>query len=252
MPAEMKARIAARQGKRGKQKQGPPYKAPITVKYKGASLSEETIERLARGFAHRIKAAASKKTAPYQQTRRGKRPIRAHNLLKKASQPGQDLRLPVMGGTKFPTADSTGFAKGLLDKSKSNTEAGPNPTMKSLAPTGPKIPDVVPSAPGSINSMPKVGADMSISNDPLVQYLARQAQEKRAAVMEDNENVMVDSPKEEEVTSRPPEPPKEVVDKGVGDWKAYLAAAFDKKTTKKKYDDKDHPKGGVDKVLRSA
>jgi hypothetical protein len=29
MPAEMKARIAARQGKRGKQHQGPPYKAPI-------------------------------------------------------------------------------------------------------------------------------------------------------------------------------------------------------------------------------
>ena len=29
MPAEMKARIAARQGKPGKQKQGPPYKGPI-------------------------------------------------------------------------------------------------------------------------------------------------------------------------------------------------------------------------------
>lgn len=30
MPAEKKARIAARQGKKGKQKQGPPYKGPIT------------------------------------------------------------------------------------------------------------------------------------------------------------------------------------------------------------------------------
>lgn len=30
MPAEMKARIAARQGKPGKQKQGPPYKGLIT------------------------------------------------------------------------------------------------------------------------------------------------------------------------------------------------------------------------------
>ena len=30
MPAEMKARIAARQGKPGSQKQGPPYKGPIT------------------------------------------------------------------------------------------------------------------------------------------------------------------------------------------------------------------------------
>lgn len=33
MPAEMKARIAARQGKPGKQKQGPPYKGPITSEY---------------------------------------------------------------------------------------------------------------------------------------------------------------------------------------------------------------------------
>lgn len=30
MPAEMKARIAARQGKPGKQKQGPPYKGPLS------------------------------------------------------------------------------------------------------------------------------------------------------------------------------------------------------------------------------
>lgn len=30
MTAEMKARIAARQGKKGKQKQGPPYKGPLT------------------------------------------------------------------------------------------------------------------------------------------------------------------------------------------------------------------------------
>ena len=33
MPAEMKARIAARQGKPGKQHQGPPYKAPINETY---------------------------------------------------------------------------------------------------------------------------------------------------------------------------------------------------------------------------
>jgi hypothetical protein len=32
MPAEMKARIAARQGKKGKQKQGPPYKGPLAEK----------------------------------------------------------------------------------------------------------------------------------------------------------------------------------------------------------------------------
>ena len=34
IPAEMKARIAARQGRPGKQKQGPPYRAPIRSEYK--------------------------------------------------------------------------------------------------------------------------------------------------------------------------------------------------------------------------
>jgi hypothetical protein len=41
MPAEMKARIAARQGKPGKQKQGPPYKGALT---KAAKRQEEERE----------------------------------------------------------------------------------------------------------------------------------------------------------------------------------------------------------------
>jgi hypothetical protein len=40
MPAEMKARIAARQGKPGKQKQGPPYKGPIKEAVHKATLSK--------------------------------------------------------------------------------------------------------------------------------------------------------------------------------------------------------------------
>ena len=35
MPAEEKARIAARQGKKGHQRQGPPYTAPITKESSG-------------------------------------------------------------------------------------------------------------------------------------------------------------------------------------------------------------------------
>jgi hypothetical protein len=38
MSTEMKARIAARQGKRGKQKQGPPYEAPLSTEKKSAAL----------------------------------------------------------------------------------------------------------------------------------------------------------------------------------------------------------------------
>jgi hypothetical protein len=39
MPAEMKARIAARQGKPGKQHQGPPYKGPLTKTSKKSWMS---------------------------------------------------------------------------------------------------------------------------------------------------------------------------------------------------------------------
>lgn len=41
MPAEMKARIAARQGKPGKQRQGPPYKGPLTKEAQGHSLAAD-------------------------------------------------------------------------------------------------------------------------------------------------------------------------------------------------------------------
>jgi len=40
MPAEMKARIAARQGKPGKQKQGPPYKGPLAKEKKSHALDD--------------------------------------------------------------------------------------------------------------------------------------------------------------------------------------------------------------------
>jgi hypothetical protein len=40
MPAEMKARIAARQGKPGKQHQGPPYKGPIDKTAQGNPMME--------------------------------------------------------------------------------------------------------------------------------------------------------------------------------------------------------------------
>ena len=50
MPAEMKARIAARQGKPGKQEQGPPYKGPIK---EGALRPDHWADRSAvRAFNH--------------------------------------------------------------------------------------------------------------------------------------------------------------------------------------------------------
>ena len=41
MPAEMKARIAAKQGKPGKQEQGGPYKAPIDTEYKKSDQEKD-------------------------------------------------------------------------------------------------------------------------------------------------------------------------------------------------------------------
>lgn len=223
MPAEMKARIAARQGKRGKQKQGPPYKGEIMSKYKGA---------------------ASKKQAPYQQTRKGRRPIRVHNLVKKASQSGQDLRSPLMGGTKMPTDDSKSFAKKQLSKHQSvGVPAVPKTT---------DITSTIPKSPGSINLMPKVSADMGIKNDPLVQYLARQEKEKRAMMLEDNEPAMPTGKSEKEQVSAPPDMPNQQASKGTSSFSQYMAEAFDAKVGKKKYEGKDYPAKSdqVDKVLR--
>ena len=50
----------------------------------------------------------------HPKSREGRRSIRVEKLLKKASQSGADLRLPVMGGTKFPTQDSIAPAKQKL------------------------------------------------------------------------------------------------------------------------------------------
>jgi hypothetical protein len=47
MPAGMKARIAARQGKPGKQKQGPPYKGPLTPQGKPSAF-RRVAERIGR------------------------------------------------------------------------------------------------------------------------------------------------------------------------------------------------------------
>lgn len=77
---------------------------------------------------------------------------------KTASMAGQDLRKPFMGGTKFPTLDSKSIPMQNLRSSQKAAEVGPVPSPKQLRPKGPSI---------------KYGADMS--DDPLIQYLRKQA-----------------------------------------------------------------------------
>lgn len=64
-------------------------------------------------------------------------------MRKRSSMAGQDLRTPVLGGTKLPTDDSKGFAQKKLNQS--SAEVGP---------------------------MPKIGGIMGqIETDPLVVWL---------------------------------------------------------------------------------
>lgn len=232
------------------------------------------------------KAAASKKSVKYQQLRRGRRPIRVENLVKKAepkilttkqlrewagqlrkakgpifkkaSLPGQDLRLPVMGGTKFPTGDSLSGAKSLLTKSMGSAEVGPTPKFGRLSPPGPKIHEDAPTVPGAQNLMPKVGSDMNIENDPLVQYLKKQAEDipkkvttEQGGTISNNVADMPTGPGEKELTSDPPQPEGEHVDRSQDHTSSKLKELLDHPQSRKKYVDKDHPPkaGAVDRIL---
>ena len=89
---------------------------------------------------------------------------------KKASQPGQDLRMPVMGGTKFPTSDSTQPASQKLNQSSAEVGAMP-PSMS----RGAKLDDVV-AAPKP--KWASTGDPMDpMMDDPLVLFLKKAADE---------------------------------------------------------------------------
>lgn len=55
-------------------------------------------------------------------------------MRKKSSSAGQDLRTPMLGGTKMPTDDSRGAAQKRL--SQSSAEVGPMPSPAKIAATG--------------------------------------------------------------------------------------------------------------------
>lgn len=218
------------------------------------------------------KTAASAQAAKYLKARKGRRPIRAETLLKKtetslreektASDAGQDLRLPILGGTKYPTNDSKQPIQSHLAKSKRRAEVGPTPTLARLKPTGPKVSEIVPTF--DQNLMPKVSAAMSslIENDPLVRYLSKIAAEDappkkvttgESGALPDNKEDMPTSKSDSELVSSPPEMPDELESQGQSQWKRYLQATFDHArgiTEKNKAKDHAPTKGSVDKVLK--
>ena len=109
MPAEMKARIAARQGRHGKQHQGPPYKGPLTKK--GSKMSLERRENLpSKSFA--VPKSKAKKIGVSSEIKgesKGKYPIpdkaHARNALSRVSafgSPSEKALVRAKVHSKFP------------------------------------------------------------------------------------------------------------------------------------------------------
>jgi hypothetical protein len=147
-----------------------------------------------------------------------------------SSDSGQDLRLPILGGTKFPTNDSKKSSMQNLNASQAVSQARPGGDLP-----GPSIQDVTPKiSPSTAGSLPKIGHDMR--DDPLIQYLRKQAQP-----VETNENeVPPEKIMEPEITSQQPQPATEDVKRGLDAYHACLENKFtDRKGIRQKYTDKD-------------
>ena len=171
-------------------------------------------------------------------------------VLKTASMPGQDLRLPITGGTKFPTDDSKSFAEKNLQESQGKAEVGPAPLMAKLKPKGPSVQDIAPKpSTSTAGSLPKIGHAMY--NDPLIQYLRKQAMK-----VEDNHDAVPTQ------KSETPEDPGDGQDPtmspeqerlGVNPHEEYLRSLFDNTGgMRQKYKQKEHPatSGQVDRILK--
>jgi hypothetical protein len=172
------------------------------------------------------------------------------DIEKKSSDPGQDLRTPMAGGTKFPTNDSKDFSKKQLSLSQDKAEVGPAPLTAKLKPKGPTIQDITPRISSStVGSLPKIGQAML--NDPLIQYLRKTAME-----LETDEDKKpqpeVEEIKAAPVTHEDPGPPAEAEKKGTNPHREYLKRIFSAKTGfRPKYEEKNQsPTQGTDKILQ--
>lgn len=179
------------------------------------------------------------------------------------STAGQDLRMPALGGTKFPTGDSVTPAKQKFQKSVA--EVGPLPVS---SPRGATLDDSV-AAPKPRQKWASIGENMDpMLTDPLVLYLKKTAAEASTppltklvdaqGILQDNkENLPANTtPGGTELTSQCPKPTPHMVEEGVTkETKVPLDYLFDnKEERRKKYTEKDKPfvgfdQGVVDRVL---
>lgn len=171
--------------------------------------------------------------------RKGRRPARVETFLKKGSQSGADLRLPVMGGTKFPTGDSLAQSRAKL---KEHQNVGQ-----------PKMVRPIMQPVAGVSTMPKISS--AFADDPLVQYLKKTAQKSKVdseGKLDDNKEDMKTGPEEKELASASSEPQKG--DEVRNEWRAKLNELFsNKEGITGKYLDHHHPykEGVVTKELKS-
>lgn len=203
-----------------------------TEKY-GPERGKQVAYAIATQQAHKLGKTPKKKggygTPTGRQAAKAKYDQSKKVYQKTASGAGQDLRMPVLGGTRFPTDDSKSFAKQQLKSSQKVSEVGPTPSPKQLRPKGPSL---------------KLGAAMS--NDPLIKYL-----KKEAAALDDNLGSMPKGKEETEVASECPMPKGELTSQPARD-KSQLGKLFDNPSKEAKYLARMHPatSGSVDRVLK--
>lgn len=107
---------------------------------------------------------------------------------KKASLAGQDLRADFVGKPRFPTADSKTLSNELLSKSQRAAEVGPAPTPGKVGrdSRGPTVKDSSPKFGTRMGDLPgfqkKGSAMQNLENDPLMQYMRKQAAEAKTAM----------------------------------------------------------------------
>lgn len=191
----------------------------------------------------------------------GSMPIATEELMRRlpdktASAPGQDLRLPITGGMKFPTDDSKSFAKKNLEEAQGKAEVGPAPLMEKLKPKGPTVQDIAAKPSNSTaGSLPKIGSVML--HDPLIKFLREDHLKKVAAQVENNlKDSVKDAPqekKEDPGDGQDPTPPPKLETEGVNPHRQYLEKIFSNKSgIRKRYDQREAPAtpGQVDKVLK--
>ena len=197
------------------------------------------------------KDAASKDMAVYQQTRKGRRPIRVHNLLKKAAPATEAIK-----AVQTTVRGGAATAKGAVSK-------GTEKVLDNLPKPKPRISSA---EVGPLAKSKRASVELTmIEKDPLIQFLKTKhaAEEKPPTsglvnlegVLKDNKEEMPRGAAVTEATSMCPCPTAQMEAKVENSWQPYLEQMFDdREGIVRKYKDKDHAvreseAGLVSKVL---